>query len=78
MKGEVLGSDQCIDVETALRTHTSEAAWQMHVEHLVGSIEPGKLADFTILDRDPREDPDSLKDIQVVATILGDREIYRR
>lgn len=72
--GKVLGPDQRIDIETALRTHTIDAAWQMRVDHLMGSIEPGKLADFVIFDREP--DARNLETLQVVATIVGDKPVY--
>lgn len=72
--GRVLGADQCIDVETALRAHTIDAAWQMRVDDLMGSIEPGKLADFVVFDREPAAG--NLEGLKVVATILGDRLIH--
>lgn len=47
------GEDLRVDAKLALRACTIDAAYAGHVEELVGSIEPGKLADFAILDRDP-------------------------
>jgi hypothetical protein len=42
------------------------------MDHLVGSIEPGKFADFAVLEEDPTEvAPISLKDIGVWGTITG-------
>jgi predicted amidohydrolase YtcJ len=49
------GEDLSVGVIEALRASTIDAAYAGHVETLVGSIEPGKLADFAILDRDPAE-----------------------
>jgi len=49
------GEDLRVDATRALRACTIDAAHAGHVEALVGSIEPGKLADFAILDRDPTE-----------------------
>lgn len=72
--GQLLGADQRIDVETALRTHTIDAAWQMRVDHLIGTIEPGKLADFVIFDRLP--DAGNLESLSVVATIVGGRVVH--
>jgi len=42
--GQVLGKDEAISVLDALRTITSEAAWQNFEEKDRGSLEPGKLA----------------------------------
>lgn len=39
--------------EQALRAHTANAAWQLFSEHEVGALEPGLLADFIVVDRDP-------------------------
>ena len=39
--------------EEAVRAHTIEAARAVLMDHLVGSLEPGKLADFAVLDGDP-------------------------
>lgn len=73
----VLAPDERISVETAIRAVTSEAAWQLYSEHEVGSLEPGKLADFVILDNDPRDvDPDSIKDIKVLETWMDGNQVY--
>ncbi|MEY8840739.1 amidohydrolase family protein [Cribrihabitans sp. XS_ASV171] len=49
----------------------------MFSEHEVGSLEPGKLADLVILDKDPRTvDPDTIKDIKVMETWLDGRQVY--
>lgn len=42
-----------------------------------GSLEPGKLADMVVLDKNPLEiDPVEIKDIKVLATIVGDKCVY--
>ncbi|MGN6225489.1 amidohydrolase [Pseudoxanthomonas sp.] len=51
--GEVLNPSECITVEQALRAVTIDAAWQCRIDDITGSLEPGKYADFVILDRDP-------------------------
>jgi predicted amidohydrolase YtcJ len=74
----VLAPDERVSVETAIRALTSEAAWQLGSEHEVGSLEAGKLADFVILDRDPRKvAPGSIKDIEVLETWMDGRRTYR-
>ncbi|MGH7820810.1 MAG: amidohydrolase, partial [Candidatus Binatia bacterium] len=76
--GRTLGEEQRIDVERALRAVTIDAAWQMFLDADRGSIEPGKLADFVILDGDPRRDPAAIRSLAVLETIVGGRSVYRR
>ena len=71
-KGRVLGEAERISAESALAAVTVGAAFQLHLDHLIGSIEPGKLADFTALDADPvTVDPLSIRDITVDGTVVG-------
>ena len=61
-----------ITVGDALYAITLGAAHQMKMDHLIGSIEAGKFADFAVLEEDPLEiDPMRLKDIEVWGTVLG-------
>ncbi len=70
--GKVLGPDERISVEDALFAATLGAAYQLKLDHLVGSIEVGKFADFAVLDDDPLTvDPVALKDIGVWGTMVG-------
>ena len=51
---------------------TIEAAYQLHLDYEIGSIEVGKKADFWVLEADPLEiDPMELKDIPVWGTIFA-------
>lgn len=69
--GAVWGADQRIALDLALRAVTIEAAWSLEMEDEVGSIEPGKRADFTVLGADPYEvEPALLGEIPVRATVL--------
>lgn len=73
-KGRVLGEGERIPVAAALHAITLGAAYTLKLDHLVGSIEVGKCADFAVLDQDPLAiDPTALKDIAVHATVLGGR-----
>ncbi|MDQ2804445.1 MAG: amidohydrolase, partial [Pseudomonadota bacterium] len=70
--GRVLGDAERIPVAAALRAITLGAAYTLRLDHLVGSIDVGKFADFAVLDEDPLEaDPAALKDIRVHATVVG-------
>lgn len=72
--GRVLGEHERIDVADALRAVTLGAAWTLHLDHEVGSIECGKRADFAVLRDDPFElPPERLKDVRVRGTVHGGR-----
>jgi len=77
--GEVLGADQTISREQALIGYTRNVAFSTFEEEVKGSIEPGKLADMIVLDRDLLSCPvDEIKDIEVLMTIVGGKIVYRR
>jgi len=70
--GRVLGDHEKIAVEDALKAVTVDAAFQLHLDHEIGSIEAGKKADFAILEEDPLAvDPMQLRDIKVWGTVLA-------
>ena len=72
--GRVAGAEQRVSVEKALQGVTIEAAYSLNLEDEVGSIEPGKRANFTILDENPlRVDPMEIKDIPVWGTVMEGR-----
>lgn len=76
--GDVLGPEFRLTPEEALRAVTTYAAWQNFDEKLKGSIEVGKLADFTVVDRNPMEiPPETIKDIEVEEVIVGGQSVYR-
>ncbi len=71
--------EQRISVEEALRAYTVSAAYAGFEEKIKGSLEPGKLGDFVILDADPfRVKPEELEKIQVDATVVGGKMVYSR
>ena len=70
--GDVLGEHERISVHDAMEAITIGGAYQIKMDHLVGSIESGKMADFAILEEDPYEvDPTHLKNIKVWGTVVG-------
>lgn len=70
--GEVFNSEQCMTVEEAIRGFTIWAAYAAFQEDILGSIETGKYADFTIIDRDITViDPEEIPGTRVIYTILG-------
>ena len=69
--GKVLGPDERITVEQAMRAVTIDAAYAVRMETEIGSITPGKMADFTVLEQDPYEVPaEQLKDIPIWGTVF--------
>ena len=70
--------DQRLTPAEALRLFTLDAAYAAFQEKALGSIEPGKLADFVVLDRDvlsvpPRE----ILETRVVKTIIGGEVVWQ-
>jgi predicted amidohydrolase YtcJ len=68
---------QTISREDALIAHTRKNAYLVFQEANLGSIQPGKLADLVVLDRDYLTIPaDQIKDIKPVMTMVGGRIVY--
>ena len=75
--GQVLGEEYTISVMDALRSVTSWAAYQACEETSKGSLEPGKLADMVVLGDNPLAvDKKAIRDIPVLATIVGNELVY--
>lgn len=76
-EGRILGPEQRIDVETALKTMTIYGAMLNFDEGHSGSIELGKRADFAILAADPTSiNSIDIKDIPILGTIIGGEVVY--
>lgn len=74
-----LHPEQRLTREQALRLYTIHNAHLTFEEHLKGSLEPGKYADFVILTTDLLSCPEEqLADIEVAATYVGGRKVYPR
>jgi predicted amidohydrolase YtcJ len=68
---------QPVSREDALIAHTRKNAYFVFRENDLGSIQPGKLADLVVLDRDYLTvPPDQIKDITPVLTMVGGRVVY--
>ena len=75
--GTVFHGDQRLTREEALRAHTIDAARTVFEEGNKGSIEPGKLADLTVLSKDILAAPeDRIRNTRVLWTILGGKVEY--
>jgi predicted amidohydrolase YtcJ len=76
-QGVAYGENQRVGVEEAIKVWTLDGAYATFEEKIKGSITSGKLADFVVLQKDPRRvAPDTIKDITVEATYLGGDKVY--
>jgi hypothetical protein len=70
--------EQRLTVEEAVRAFTMGPAYAAGVQDRLGSITPGKLADFTVLDRDIfKIAPMEILNARVDATLIGGRFVWR-
>ena len=70
--GRILGEAERITAWDALYAVTMGAAYTLKLDHLAGSIEVGKYADFAVLEQDPLEvPPEDLNKVPVWGTVLG-------
>jgi predicted amidohydrolase YtcJ len=75
--GEIVMPEEAINRATALRLYGTRAAEWLFAEDYVGSLEPGKFADFTVMDRDYFTVPaDEILDNKIIFTVVGDKIIY--
>ncbi len=76
--GRVWNKEQGISRQQALMMYTNWAARYTGDEEILGTLEPGKLADLVVLEGDFLEAPaENLSQLKVLLTVLGGRVIYR-
>jgi predicted amidohydrolase YtcJ len=76
--GQLLGPGERLTARDALALYTTQAAAAMHREDEIGSLEPGKLADFVVLAENPLgAAPDRIADIPVLATVVDGTPTYQ-
>ncbi|MBS7619806.1 amidohydrolase, partial [Candidatus Bathyarchaeota archaeon] len=79
LKGHILSKEEAIPVIDAIKVYTLNGAYLEGMEKEKGTIEPGKLADMIVLDKDVLTiDPDEIIDLKVLMTIIGGEIVYRR
>lgn len=79
VSGKDYAPGEAVSVKDALRIYTYNGAYASFEENIKGSLEPGKLADITVLDRDVLSVPKSeIRKIQVDMTIVDGKIAYRR
>jgi len=76
--GRLLGPAERLPARDALALYTTQAAYACHRESEIGSLEPGKFADFVVLDASPLETaPEGIPGIKVLATVLGGTPVHQ-
>ena len=75
--GDRVNGDQQITRQEALRLFTRGNSWFLRMEDKIGTIEPGKLADLAVLDRDYFSIPDvEIKKIRAVLTVVNGQIVH--
>lgn len=75
--GQSYALEEAVTVEEALEMFTVAGAYATFEEHEKGALKPGMLADFAVLDEDPRQvEPERLAEISISATIIGGETVY--
>jgi predicted amidohydrolase YtcJ len=75
--GDRVNADQQITRQEGLRLFTRGNSWFLKMEDKIGSIETGKLADLTVLDRDYFTVPDAeIRKIRSVLTVVDGRVVH--
>jgi hypothetical protein len=75
--GARVNADQQITRQEALRLFTRDNSWFLRMEDKVGTIEPGKLADLVVLNRDYFAVPEAeIRQIRAVLTVVNGRIVH--
>lgn len=77
-KGVQLGDKECIDVMEMLEIFIKNGAYYCGLEDRVGSLEPGKRADFVVLSDDILNiDPDAVRELRILETYIDGECLYK-
>ncbi|MGO9633446.1 MAG: amidohydrolase [Steroidobacteraceae bacterium] len=74
-----LGEDPGLSRAQVLRAATMNSSYELHQDQATGSLEPGKLADLIVLDRNVLKIPaEEIAQVRVLQTVVGGRVVYQR
>ncbi|KAB2916378.1 MAG: amidohydrolase [Hyphomicrobiaceae bacterium] len=77
LAGNVIGAAEAVDIDTALKGVTIDAAYHIGMADKIGSLTPGKYADFVVLGCNPRTcNPEKILDIPILGTWVGGSEVW--
>ncbi len=75
--GDVLYAPEGVEPLEAIRAYSIDGAYAAWEEDIKGTIEPGKLADMVVVDRDPTGiEPDDIRNIKNLMTVVGGKIVY--
>ena len=73
---KVLGPDQAVSIDDAIRAVTINPAYSMFADNIVGSLEVGKQADLVVLAKNPRTTPPAeIRNIKVIGTYVDGKPV---
>lgn len=79
MTGNTCGTEEVVDILSAIRMYTYNGAYASFEENLKGTLEPGKLADVTVMSANLFEVPvEEIKDMKADMTFVGGELVYQR
>jgi predicted amidohydrolase YtcJ len=71
--------DQAMDLEASLEAFTLGSAFVNRLDEEAGTLEPGKLADLAVVDRDPfAVEPGALHEVRTALTLVGGAMVFER
>lgn len=74
-----LGLEPGLSPAEVIRAITRNAAYELHDDKFIGSLEVGKFADLIVIDRNPLSvPPEQIESTQVLLTVVGGRTVYDR
>ena len=79
LNGAVIGADEAITIDEAIKGCTINAAYQIFMDKKIGSLEVGKYADMVIVSDNPHEvAPDDLDKIEILQTYVEGKLVYSK